>query len=247
MLEFHKRDQAWRPRIAAARTTASAAITQWYARTLGTGKGAAGAWQALALRCPGTEMSDFATAMAYLCAHAGELKNLLVNPGFEHTATGAAAQGRADWDPRKAPPGWSTWAEEPKAARFLWQNGAAAQGKRCVQLAGCRRDACYIQVIPAKPGERYLVRAMARTTSSKSAGTLVRIRWQDAQRGWVVPGRDVFLPLSAGHSGQWEGVFGVATVPPEAGRLVVILAASGHENARDASWFDDVFVCRLPE
>jgi len=246
MLTFHRRDQGWPPRLAAARMAAANALVRWYAEQHGTGEGAARAWHALAERWPRTRLGDIAEGMAHLCRAEARPENLLTNPDIELGAAGKPPRGGPDWDPSKAPPGWSTWAQDPKAARFVWQEGGAASGERCVKLSGCQDPACYIQVIQVKPGERYFVRAMARTTAERAEDTGVRIRWQDATGKWVVPERDVPIQLGAGHRGDWQTLAGAVTVPQEAGRLVVLPGTKGQAED-EAAWFDDVFVCRVPD
>ena len=115
-----------------------------------------------------------------------------------------------------------------------------------MKLSGCKDPACYIQVIAAKPGERYFVRAMARTTAERAEDTGVRIRWQDATGKWVAPERDVPIQLGEGRRGEWRTLAGAATVPREAGRLVVLPGTKGQAED-EAAWFDDVFVCRVPD
>jgi len=113
-------------------------------------------------------------------------------------------------------------------------------------LSGCKDPACYIQAVRVKPGERYFLRAMARTTSRTPQDTGIRIRWQDAGGKWVASERDVPVQLRAGHRGEWEPIIGVAAVPDEAGRLLVLPGTKGQSKGQ-AAWFDDVFLCRLPE
>ena len=247
MLNFHRRDHGWPLRVHAARTTAANAIVRWHAQAVGMGKQAAATWQALAQRHPRSELGRLARAMAHVCGRQGALKNLLTNADFEDDAVTPSPTGSPDWDPAKAPPGWSTWAADTKAARFAWQRGDAPSGSRCLKLAGCAKPACYIQVIPVKPGERYLFRAMARTTSATPEHTGVRIRWKDAKEQWVAWDRDVPIQLGTGHAGRWEAILGVATVPKEAARLVVLPGTDKHESDRVAAWFDDIRLYRLPE
>jgi hypothetical protein len=51
----------------------------------------------------------------------------------------------------------------------------------------------------------------------------------------------VFKP----REGEWRKGFGVVTVPPDAGKLVVLLNVTGQVADKDVCWFDNLALYRL--
>ena len=48
-------------------------------------------------------------------------------------------------------------------------------------------------------------------------------------------------------TGDWTNAFGVVTVPPEVGQLVVLLEVRSQKTDADVCWFDNVEVYRLDD
>lgn len=51
-------------------------------------------------------------------------------------------------------------------------------------------------------------------------------------------------PLNA-HQTEWRKVFGLVTVPPDAGKLVILLNVTGQVADKDVCWFDNLVLYRL--
>ena len=122
---------------------------------------------------------------------------------------------------------WDTWQADGSHGSFKWDKGA---------LTGCATqvvNGCFIQSVPAQPGERYAVRAKRRHDG------WLRVRWQTADHKWTHELDDQIF-TAPGPSGQWSEIFGVVTVPEGVGRLVILLCVEGHAE------FDAVHLYRLP-
>lgn len=172
---------------------------------------------------------------------AGKLENLARNGDFgsEHAAgNDAPAQ---DWKAGGAPAGWGFWQEDTSKGTFTWDREAGAAGKGAARAAGVL-NGCFIQQINAKPGERYAVQAVRKLQGKGNAW--VRIRWQTAEGKWTDDDKDVIL-TATGARGEWAELFGVATVPERAGKLLILLGAGGQQSPEDVAWFDDVRLYRL--
>ena len=117
-------------------------------------------------------------------------------------------------------------------------------GKTPLTIAGAT-DACFIQVLPAKAGERYYASVWARSEGPPSGHVRLVIGWQEATGGWVwsQPRREASIP--AGHV-EWRQLALVFTVPEGVGRAVILLAGRDFE-AETAARFDDMRLVRLPE
>ena len=173
--------------------------------------------------------ADFACAEMARRAEAGILENLLAGGDF---ADGKAG-GRPD--------GWGAWQAEASKGTFTWdpKTGAGAKGAGCA--AGVA-NGCFIQTIPAEPGQRYAVRAVRRLQGRGDA--LMRVRWQTSEGRWTAEGRDVVVPC-LGPRGEWSEMLAAVQVPEGVGRLVVLLLVRGQEGEADVAWFDDAAVYRL--
>lgn len=185
--------------------------------------------------------------VAYARAHvaegvqAGKLANLARNGDFGSEKV-TLSDGRVDaWRQARPPAGWGSWQEEKSKGSFTWdrQAGAAAKGAaRAAKVA----NGCFIQRIPAKPGERYAVRAVRRQQGQGEAW--VRIRWQTAEGRWTAEQQDRLFHAD-GPRDAWREAFGVVEVPDSAGQLVVLLGVGDQLAEADVAWFDDVAVYRI--
>jgi hypothetical protein len=73
----------------------------------------------------------------------------------------------------------------------------------------------------------------------------IRIRWKTAEDRWTAETHDKLI-LCEGPRDQWSEMLGVAEVPEGAGKLVILLGASGRHSPEDTVWYDDVELYRLP-
>ncbi|MFW6162926.1 MAG: hypothetical protein ACODAJ_09165 [Planctomycetota bacterium] len=171
----------------------------------------------------------------------GKLTNLARNGDFG-SATAKSNTGVADdWKEGGCPAGWHAWQEKASKGTFTWDRETGAAGKGSAKAAGVA-NGCFIQSYAVEPGERYAVRAVRRLEGRGDAW--IRVRWQTAEGRWTAQGRDVMV-YADGPRDQWAELFGVATVPEGAGKLVLLLGAGGQPTAADAAWFDDVVLFRL--
>ncbi|HUS91971.1 MAG TPA: hypothetical protein VM695_08975 [Phycisphaerae bacterium] len=184
---------------------------------------------------------DYARACLAEARQAGKLADLLRNGDFGAEKADLADGRVATWKPGRPPAGWSAWQDEKSKGAFTWdrQAGAAAAGAaRAAKVA----NGCFLQGLPAKPGERYAVRAVRRLQGK--GATWLRVRWQTAEGKWTAEAQDRLFH-AAGPREKWGEIFGVAEVPEGVGKLVVLLGVSDQPTDEDIAWFDDVGLYRL--
>ena len=175
---------------------------------------------------------------------AGTLTNLALNADF---ARPASRQEGA------LPAEFGAWQDEKTSSgKFAWDREV---GRGAARATGVKWG-CFIQATPVKPGETYAVMADCLPRGGSSP-TLV-VRWQTAESRWThehddrtfVFNADGAVPgatskQSAAQPGEWRKAFGVVTVPPEVGRLVILLNVTGQIEEGDVCWFDNVALYRL--
>lgn len=177
----------------------------------------------------------------------GKLENLLLNGDFASgkTNTAAANNTPADWKSVGAPANWSTWQIQTSKGTFSQDNSTSHSDDKsgAARLANVA-NGCIIQSIAVKPGESYVVQAWSRQAGQGSCW--VRVRWQTAENKWTDEASDVLL--FAGKNAnpkEWQKIQGVATVPADAGKMVILLSAANQATAQDVAWYDDVHVYKI--
>jgi hypothetical protein len=179
----------------------------------------------------GRDLRSWALWKVDAMAKAGTLRNVLPGGDFSN------AKGEGD---AARPEGWSTWQDDDSHGRFAHDAEAGNLAPGCGRLSGMA-DGCFLRKVDVAPGRSFAVRAGCRKTGHGDARIV--IRWQDAKDRWVSEAKDVPVPCPPGEG--WQKLFGVAEVPPEAARLVVLLLVRGQRSPDDAAWFDDVEVFPL--
>jgi len=173
-----------------------------------------------------------------------EVPNLCRNTGFEETGTDTAKPQGPEWVTSNTPPHWSKWALNSETREHMtWEASDGRNGSRCIRIDGAK-DACFIHVIPAKPGELYVASAWARAESSGKAKAKLVVQWQDAGGNWVwsQPRREACL---AAAPADWRQLSVAFTIPDGVFRAVILPAAKDQQPG-DAAWFDDVRVVKVP-
>lgn len=137
------------------------------------------------------------------------------------------------------PPGWSAWQDEKHpTGKFTWDESVGNGAARAAKVAW----GCFIQSISAAPGQVFVVQAACRARGATTPG--LTIRWQTTDHKWICEADDRPLTFPLG-TGDWRNAFGVVTVPPGVGQLVVLLDVRGQVTDDDVCWFDNVEVYRL--
>ncbi len=178
----------------------------------------------------------------------GKAVDLARNGDFA-SDTAASLDGPAERHRENGPPaGWHTWQEDASHGTFSWDRATnGPSGGQGSARAANVRGGCFIQAYRAKPGERYAVGAICRTSGNGDAK--IRVRWQTPDGRWTAEPQDRLIfaegPGGAGEGG-WSKLFGVVEVPEIAGRLVILLGVAGQTSAHDVAWFDNVELYRLP-
>lgn len=168
----------------------------------------------------------YAIRRASAACDAGELgANLLKNSDFSRVKEGA-----------DTPADWGFWQIEkgPQGRCFAKDETGAFEGVT---------DGCYIQALPANPGEKFFFRAKARITGNAHAW--VNISWQQENGAWTRWDAIVtFTPLP-GDEAEWKTISGIAVVPPEARRLVVLPGVGGQATPADECAYDDIELYKM--
>lgn len=161
----------------------------------------------------------------------GAASNLVANADFGEKPEGAA----------RLPPHWSAWQDERNATGvFSWDPEVDDGAARAAKVAW----GCFIQDLPVQPGEMYAVRAECRARGATQPA--MTVRWQTADRRWTHETDDATFLFGDG-AGEWKSAFGVVTVPPDTGRLCVLLGMREQRTESDVCWFDRVEVYRLED
>lgn len=161
---------------------------------------------------------------------AGTLTNLARNADF---ALPASKQERA------LPAEFSAWQDERKpTGKFAWDGSVGGGAARASKV----QWGCFIQSHAVKPGETYAVQADCLPRGASNP-TLV-VRWQTAESRWTHEPDDRTFVFKS-HPGEWQKVFGVVTVPPEVGKLVILLNVTGQQADTDVCWFDNLALHRV--
>lgn len=175
---------------------------------------------------------------------AGTLKNLARNADFTQAA---GAQVNAP------PADFSVWQDETApTGQFGWDSRV---GNGSARATGATRG-CFLQAVSVNPGETYAVQAES-LAHGLSSPTLM-VRWQTAEGRWTHEPEDrtfAFMQRAGtaetteaqgkARAGDWRQAFGVAMVPPEVGKLVVLLNVAGQPGMTNQCWFDNLGVFRL--
>jgi hypothetical protein len=180
--------------------------------------------------------ADYGRTRMSKLRESGSMLNLMRNAEF-----GLGKVGADQWKEGQPPVGWSTWQEERSKGTFTWDRQTGCQEKGSAKATGVSHG-CFLQSCDAKAGELYAVRAMRRLAGKGEA--TIRIRWQTSEGKWIAETQDVML-YADGAREDWRELFGVAEVPQEAGKLVVLLSVTGQQSPADVAWFDDVEVCKV--
>ncbi|MBN1345938.1 MAG: DUF4838 domain-containing protein [Phycisphaerae bacterium] len=179
---------------------------------------------------------------AWLFVQQSKPKNLLINGDFE-ARSGSPAKAEKDWSAAGAPPGWSTWTTGSQATRF-----SCAQGEGIGNSVGAgvanSENACFLQDIDVRPGQRYLCMVRARRIPARGEGqTMLSVRWRRPDGSWLLPRtHEASVNLSQG-AGEFEPLMLLVTVPAGAGKLNYQLGARGQ--GAGVAWFDDAGVYGL--
>lgn len=169
----------------------------------------------------------------------GKLTNLAFNGDFSQPASPESG----------APPArFETWQDgKTSAGKFGWEAKVGGGSAHAVRV----KWGCFLQAHPVQPGEKYAVQA-ACLPRGKSNPTLI-VRWQTTEGRWTHESDDrtfVFSPDEPAvaamekprlePSANWRKAFAMVTVPPDTGKMVILLNVTGQTSDQDECWFDDL-------
>ncbi|MCE5241433.1 DUF4838 domain-containing protein [bacterium] len=168
--------------------------------------------------------------------------SLLKNGDFEARATNQQ-QAEKDWETKGAPEGWSTWSSGGRGTVTL-APGKGRNGTMAAGLTGTT-SGTYLQTLPVKPGERYLVVSWAKSDPEDSdSGATLSVRFRQPNGAWherndLEPSTRIVPGLS-----DWQPLLLLVTIPDGAGGMVIMPGASRQAEGATAL-HDDVAVYKL--
>lgn len=171
------------------------------------------------------------TAREYLAA-AQPTENLLVNGSFEQKGGGDSES-----------PGWSIWQGRNSKGQFEFCRNPLTQYGHCALITRTD-DGCLVQELAVQPSEWYVISVRVRNKGSSYAG--IKVRWQTTDGSWADTDREIIItPTSSTAADDWQECLGLATVPPRADKLVLLLLVRNQHTDGDAVWFSDAKVMRI--
>ena len=189
---------------------------------------------------PGTEniMKLAKTPMEQGKAELKELKaqgkaiNLAKNSDMSKAGTSTSAAGGV-------PAGYTTYKNSGSKGTFSQDNTTGYNDKFSAKAAGANGG--FIQTIPVKPFEWYVVEVLGKKTGGNISAT---IRWKTADGKWLKAYDDVDFYFIENAENGWNKATGTARVPEGAGNMVVLLSMSDQSPA-DICWFDDLGIYQI--
>ena len=171
----------------------------------------------------------------------GKLVNLTRNGDFSSQTFKSNDGTEQKWQEGSSPVGWHTWQQETSHGTFMWSRQQGTKDSGAAKAANVA-NGCFIQEHIVRKGERYALRAVRRLKGEGNAW--VRIRWKTSEGMWTAETNDKLIPCEE-PSNDWKEMFGVVEVPENAGKLVILLGASGQRSIEDIVWYDDVELYQL--
>lgn len=199
--------------------------------------------QVLADLAQATPQVGFGSAInAWMQIKREKLPNLLKNGDFETTGQNQQ-QPEGDWQTKGAPEGWSLWSSGGIGTLKLLP-GKGRNGSTAAALTGVT-NGVYLQVLPVKPGERYLVVSFGKSDPQGSqSGTSLAVRFRQPDGSWY-PRTDVepSTEIAPGVS-DWQPLLLVVEIPEGVGSMVIMPCAS-NQAAGATALHDDVAAYKL--
>gem|GEM_PF-5315371 len=174
--------------------------------------------------------------------------NRVLNPRLERTGPEPNGLHMYDWThDDRCPAAWYRWHPD-RGTHFFAAEDADARAGIAYGIRGENGYDCYQQILPAAPGERYLVSARIKPhLVTGSATAELRIRYWDENRKWSPGAADYALPAGIAND-RWVRLLGTFMVPADARYVVIGLWGAGFgDTGRDWALFDDVRLVRVPD
>lgn len=224
----------WEAACQGALAQALPRLLAWY-EAHGQADTAAALWQ----QASAAGQNHLALLLRALRGEFDEGPNLVTNPGFEETGESEDHPAGPEWVGQGAPPGWSTWQEDPAHGAFFLDREPVHSGQFAAAIRG-GGVLCYITTVPLETGRPYVAQAWARAESpGEGRRTTLEVRWHDAQGRWFNGAPTHAAEVS--QPGTWERLVVPFTAPEGAARAVLLLVAYGLPEG-ETVWFDDVAV-----
>jgi len=160
----------------------------------------------------------------------GKLLNLARQPQFAEPASKKE---------HALPAGWKSWQDERHPTGVcVWDRSVGDGSARARKVAW----GCLLQDHEASPGAVYAVEAECRVEGAGHVN--LTVRWQTPDHRWTHEADDATFEFRQG-DGPWRKAFGVVTVPPGVGYLLILLNVKGQAGDDDTCWFDNVGLYRV--
>ena len=135
------------------------------------------------------------------------------------------------------PRGWWTWQDEKSSGTLRHAEGSAHARHVVSGVIG--------QIVPATPGQTYVVQARLRGEGDGFPHLVVG--WKTVDGRWTADSqRREFAAPRDDMPDAWREATGLVDVPEGAGQLVFMLSVTGQFTDTDQAWFDDCRLTRVP-
>jgi len=183
-----------------------------------------------------------ARALAYLHDHPDAATEALVNGGAEEAKVDAPNLEGIDWTSDDMPGGWGKWLRPGTPGELVWTTEQARSGKASLKAKGATA-ACFLQTVPAKPGEEFICSCQALADVPEGCDTELLVQWHDAAGHWVEAAKPS-ARLAPGKTDGWQRLQVFFTVPEGVAAAVICLVT--YDQGQDGyAYFDDVSCLRL--
>jgi hypothetical protein len=162
------------------------------------------------------------SALQWVKAH--HPKNLAQNGDFEAAPDAAPrSASESDWAHDGLPAGWSYWSRSDAGRRGV-AAGQGVDGSRAAFTSGAD-GGTFIQSIPAKPGERYLVQLQVRA-DVEPAWVFLYGRFHTPANKWYPDHTKESVVKAKVQPGQWQTLTILVDVPQGAASMQTMIEAS---------------------
>jgi len=183
-----------------------------------------------------------ATIRGWLYVQEHKPPNRLTNGDFETRGENQAAP-QEDWSTQGAPVGWQTWSGDGQTT-FGLRGGAGRGGSTAGVISEADSSSVFLQIVPAKSGERYVVICWTKSDPPGADMSLqLVVRYRDEADAWFK--HEELEPMIRADANEpgWQPLILALTVPDGVGGLVIMPYGSGGKPG--AALFDDVGVYRV--
>jgi hypothetical protein len=173
-------------------------------------------------------------------------ENLIINPHLQKDGFQANGLTMFDWTQDDlCPAGWYRWHPD-RRTHFFSQEDSRTRAGSAYGITGERAYDCYQQIVPAKPGDTFLIRARIKPhLITGSAKAFLNVKYWNKGKKWI-PGESRFGIPAGMENDRWYAIIGSVTAPENARYVAIGLWGRGFgDKAQDWVLFDDIRVIKI--